>query len=312
LYSSLSNKFSTKVVHDYEPLSDQSKPQIQKYNLANITSQMAELGQENIYTSQSQDTIPTFPESRSEEPGQEKANPTIAGHSTPEKLEETQVGQTEGGPSELLGINLPTDNRHESSTTPGDVSADESKPEVTKLSEPPPDGIKNPSMLRTSWWWLEIVATVLSIGCMASVIGILAHTNGKPLNDWTFYFSINSVISTLTTIGKSCMMVAVAESISQLKWQRFEKTRHLTDMQLFDAASRGPAGATNLIWSMKADALIATGGAIITIFALAIGPFTQIVLQFPTNTVKLPNESPLLGVGTDYVSKAFPSSDVSK
>jgi Protein of unknown function (DUF3176) len=173
-------------------------------------------------------------------------------------------------------------------------------------------GSKPQSMLRTWWWWWEIGTTIASIASMASIIGVLLRANNKPLADWSFYWSPNSVLSTLTAIGKSCMMVAVTESISQLKWLQFEKPRTLRDIELFDAASRGPNGAIWFLLKLRGKALVAAGGAIITILALGIDPVTQMVLAFPIDTMELHNETASLGVASGYVSKAFPATEVSK
>ena len=58
------------------------------------------------------------------------------------------------------------------------------------------------------------------------------------------------------TVAKAACLLAVTTAISQLKWLWFrrekqEKGRLLTDLELFDSASRGPWGALVLMVKLK-------------------------------------------------------------
>ena len=105
------------------------------------------------------------------------------------------------------------------------------------------------------------------------------------------------------------MLVAVAESISQLKWLHFyKKAAPLDRFQDFDDASRGPWGGVTLLWSTNFKAILASLGAIITICGLAIEPMAQQVIDFPSRNITLTNETASLGIATTYYSNAFQGS----
>ncbi|KAK5084703.1 hypothetical protein LTR05_005781 [Lithohypha guttulata] len=83
----------------------------------------------------------------------------------------------------------------------------------------------------------------------------------------------------MTAILKASLTLPIAEGISELKWQWFEKPRTLSDISTFDSASRGPWGSFLFLFSIRRSVL-ASCGAIITICALAIDPFSQQVLKY--------------------------------
>jgi Protein of unknown function (DUF3176) len=109
------------------------------------------------------------------------------------------------------------------------------------------------------------------------IVLILSIVNNKPLASWEYSIRPNSLIAVLTTIGKTAMMVIVASCVSQLKWSHFRRPNDLSDMQLYDDASRGPWGAFMML--LRPSSWIRDGlaglSAIITIMALAIEPMAQ-------------------------------------
>jgi hypothetical protein len=83
-------------------------------------------------------------------------------------------------------------------------------------------------------------------GCPSRRGGTLVQEDS--LSSWHSVISLNALISTLATISKASLMLAVAACISQLKWLYFESAPHrIQDIQIFDNASRGPLGALNLL-----------------------------------------------------------------
>jgi hypothetical protein len=105
------------------------------------------------------------------------------------------------------------------------------------------------------------------------------------------------------------MLVAVAESICQLKWLHFYRsTAPLDRFQDFDDASRGPWGSATLLWSTNFKAILASLGTIITICGVAIEPMVQQVLDFPTRNITLANETATLGIADTYYSRALQGS----
>lgn len=133
------------------------------------------------------------------------------------------------------------------------------------------------------WWW-EVYATSLAVASTIAVIAVLIFVQGKPLAEWKMSIQPNSLVAIFSTIAKSALLVPIAECISQLKWTYFESPRALSQLQVFDSASRGPWGALVLLWKTKATALLASLGAFITILLLAFEPFTQQVVRVQTKT----------------------------
>lgn len=163
-----------------------------------------------------------------------------------------------------------------------------------------PQGKTSPSY--RLWLW-EIMASVFSLACIASVIGVLLYEQGKPLDQWGLgqsYLSPTVLVSFLGTIGKSACMLAITEVISQLKWLHFHKQpQKLRDLQIFDDASRGPWGAAQLIILQHRRALLATCASLITISALLVDPFIQSVFQFPIRLTPVQGVNP--GIATSQV-----------
>jgi hypothetical protein len=141
---------------------------------------------------------------------------------------------------------------------------------------------------------------------MFLIIFILFRVQDKPLTTWHFSIQPNSLISILTTVGKSAMLVAVAESIGQLKWLHFSgRPLTLDRFQQFDEASRGPWGSAVLLWGIKGRSVLASIGAFVTIVGLGIEPSAQQILDFPTRLTTLSGSAASVGIADIYWSKAF-------
>ncbi|KAI1078724.1 hypothetical protein F5B20DRAFT_201562 [Whalleya microplaca] len=131
------------------------------------------------------------------------------------------------------------------------------------------------------WKW-EVGACFLSLASIASVIAVLYVENDKPLDQWAWSIGPTAVVAFITTIAKSSMLLAVSEVLGQLKWLHFYgETNPLTDLGVFDAAGRGPWGAAELLLRKNVKALLASLAAVVTIAALLIDPFMQLVFTFP-------------------------------
>ncbi|KAK4213829.1 hypothetical protein QBC37DRAFT_285129 [Rhypophila decipiens] len=130
--------------------------------------------------------------------------------------------------------------------------------------------------------------------CEAAIVIILARTQDRPLDSaWRFYFSINTVISTLTAVGKSFMLFGVSSCLGQLKWVYFLPSRKgnpLSHFGYFDEAAKGPLGALRILLTGVTH-LLGWGayiGAFIVLLSLAIDPFAQQVVSFPVREVIVP------------------------
>lgn len=138
-------------------------------------------------------------------------------------------------------------------------------------------------------WWLELLCCMLFVGALVAVVATIRPFQGRPLPQWPYHLSINSLISIYIVILKSSMLLVAAEGLSQLKWRWFERDRPLKDLVNYDDASRGPWGSLTLLWRLRGRQLVSSCGAFITVAALIIDPFAQQVIA--TYDCRIPAES---------------------
>jgi hypothetical protein len=186
------------------------------------------------------------------------------------------------------------------------------------------DGASSPHQskdVRTWWsdWWLpEILALILSNMCLASIILVLKTVDDIPLADWhslvqgsvpyghIMLIAPNSVISFLSTIAKSCLGFTTTACISQVKWLHMQNNRRsLASLQIFDDASRGPLGAIGLFCTAETVSSVAIVGAQITLAALVIDPFTQLVVTYPLKQVLAQDGIAVIHTSSIYDSGAI-------
>lgn len=155
------------------------------------------------------------------------------------------------------------------------------------------------------WWW-EITAQIFSLICMCLIIYVLARINNRKLSDWTYPIQPNSVISVLTTAGKTSMFVSIASCLGQLKWRHFsEKPHPLRHVELFEDASRGPWGSLRLLADFSVRSILAWGLGLITLLSLGMDPAAQQILEYPTRATVLNNSTAELAIARSYDSRTF-------
>jgi hypothetical protein len=155
------------------------------------------------------------------------------------------------------------------------------------------------------WQW-EFAAPAFSLICSAGMVTVLALYQDKSLSKWNFVFdiSLNTLIATLSTLSRTALLVPITSCISQLKWIHLvDSPRSLSEVQVFDDASRGPWGAFGLIWKLRFKTKLAAWGSIITILTLAMGPFAQQLLSYPSRL----QISPKMSEATFYASQVYDS-----
>jgi hypothetical protein len=102
------------------------------------------------------------------------------------------------------------------------------------------------------WWLLEIISWIFSAICMAIILSVLLHYNGRPLPAWKLGLTLNSFISILSGFAKASLLLPTAEALGQLKWNWFsKKPRQMMDFEIIDSASRGPLGSMVLLANTK-------------------------------------------------------------
>jgi hypothetical protein len=132
-------------------------------------------------------------------------------------------------------------------------------------------------------WWLCILSVFVSLCAIAAIVVLLLLVDGQTLPKLPLSITVNTYVSFFATIAKGTMLVAVNESISQLKWLWFREPRTLQDIQVFDDASRGPLGAVRLMFRTKAS-LIALG-SLVAVLALVMDPFAQQIVSYPSRSI---------------------------
>jgi hypothetical protein len=133
-------------------------------------------------------------------------------------------------------------------------------------------------------WWLCVVSLCTSVLSLAAIVTLLRIVDNQVLPNLPLGITVNTYVSFFSVISKASMLVAVSESISQLKWLWFRQPRTLQDIQMFDDASRGPLGALRLAWTTKGANLVVLGCAV-TVLCMVMDPFAQQIVSYPVRTV---------------------------
>jgi len=103
------------------------------------------------------------------------------------------------------------------------------------------------------WWGWEVGACVGSFGVFLATYLLLKAYDGKAQPDWLYGITLNSAASWLTTITKSMLLVPAAACIDQSSWIYYaSRARNLGALSVYDAASRGPWGSMQLLWTLRA------------------------------------------------------------
>ncbi|KAK8076328.1 hypothetical protein PG994_003600 [Apiospora phragmitis] len=105
-----------------------------------------------------------------------------------------------------------------------------------------------------------------------------APARRKPLPDWKYGITLNALVSVMSSVLKAAAVLPLAGGISQTKWLWYKEPRPLKEMETFDDASRGPWGALLLMLDFRPH-YVASFGALLTLVAMAVDPFTQQVVQ---------------------------------
>jgi len=128
-------------------------------------------------------------------------------------------------------------------------------------------------------WTGECLCVLFALANLVSLVVLLILRKDKPLPKWPSLLGINTLVSIFSSLIKVGLLFCVAECLGELKWIWFERPQALSDFDRFDSASRGPWGACGLIVKRPSN-FLSTLGAVITVIAIAVDPFTQQVLHF--------------------------------
>lgn len=108
------------------------------------------------------------------------------------------------------------------------------------------------------WWPWELTMGSLALAAFASLVIVLAVEDGTPSRRFG-PLTLNAIDTILTTVIGSALMEVVGASLCQNLWNHFGQyrkqlngrnlnvVRPARDLNLFDEASRGPAGSLELL-----------------------------------------------------------------
>lgn len=154
-----------------------------------------------------------------------------------------------------------------------------------------------------SWLW-EIGSAALSVCGISLLVGFLLWIHDTRYASWQYTISPNAIVSVMMTITEGAMLVAVSSCLSQLKWTHYSEPTPLYTMQAIDEASRGSWGSFQLLCrSLRQTKLgpLLLLGASMRLLSLAIGPFTQQILSFPTS-LHATNQTAWIQATDEYIS----------
>ncbi|KAF2107520.1 hypothetical protein BDV96DRAFT_464154, partial [Lophiotrema nucula] len=158
---------------------------------------------------------------------------------------------------------------------------EESRPDIAQRIEKRLWKYQSSSHVATRWL-LEIISWILSALCMGTIIVVLLIRKDQRVPHWPMDLSINTFIAVLSRIASAALVLPVTEALGQLKWNWFQHdSKKMWDFEIFDNASRGPWGSFLLLIRTKCRTL-ASLGAVIVIIALAMDPFFQQVVSYPS------------------------------
>ncbi|KAF7954872.1 uncharacterized protein EAE97_000131 [Botrytis byssoidea] len=143
------------------------------------------------------------------------------------------------------------------------------------------------------WKW-EFFASLIVIACPFIIVATLYPNAGKPLPEWPFQISINTLLSIYGLVFKTCLTFIVASCIGQLQWFWFSSHRPLYDVVCYDGATRGPWGSIHLLCSEHIRNPLTGLGSVILIAAVAIDPLIQQVVMPYDCSIALPNRNATL------------------
>ncbi|KAK8236449.1 hypothetical protein IWZ00DRAFT_557810 [Phyllosticta capitalensis] len=141
--------------------------------------------------------------------------------------------------------------------------------------------------MRSRWedfyWTIEILSCLFAAIILVALVAVLAIFNGHQQPNWPHPVSINTIIAVFTVAFKALLLKPVVEGLSQCKWLWFSRPKELSDLELFDQATRGPWGSTCLLFDSfikSRRSYLTIFGALLTIVALAIDPLSQGIVRY--------------------------------
>ncbi|KAK8115760.1 hypothetical protein PG984_012262 [Apiospora sp. TS-2023a] len=147
------------------------------------------------------------------------------------------------------------------------------------------------------WQWnIELLMCFLVFTVPLIAFGTLFPFRAKPLPQWPFRITINSLLAVYSTILKAAISFVLSSGIAQLQWTWFcsASQRPLHDAVRYDDAGRGPWGSMRILWAHRLRQPLTALGALIMILNIGVDPFTQQILRTVDCSVHLENKQAIL------------------
>ncbi|KAI0530162.1 hypothetical protein GGR58DRAFT_508737 [Xylaria digitata] len=133
----------------------------------------------------------------------------------------------------------------------------------------------------TDTWAPEVFWCVVAIAFLVGMSVFLAAHQGVPQPQWPYGISINTVVTLLVGAMVGALASVLSACIGQTKWQWFASPRVLSDIETFDGATRNLWGKLQLLTHGHGrEHRLANYGCLIGLGTLAIGPFSQQIVQY--------------------------------
>jgi hypothetical protein len=182
---------------------------------------------------------------------------------------------------------------------------------VDERASSPPVGGKPPKLnpfthIKRYWercgpWRWDFLALCFACALLVAGIAILASYNGLALSQWHANISINTIVSTVSTVAMFTLMNPLGGALGQCKWLLFSRSqRPLSHLGHLDGASRGPYGSIKLFYKRNWYGTLPSLGALLMVVTLAVNPFMQQLIHYRFRDVE--HEAALLPIAYDYGS----------
>lgn len=132
-----------------------------------------------------------------------------------------------------------------------------------------------PPTVAQSWKWEFGSANLLLVSVAVLIPATLYPHDGQPLPQWPLSLSINALLSIYSMVLKACLGFLVTSRIGQLQRSWYLEARPLKDVVLVHEAAHVILGSMQWLWVNRLRQPLTALGALITLLALAVDPFTQ-------------------------------------
>ncbi|KAI1748211.1 hypothetical protein F4782DRAFT_518099, partial [Xylaria castorea] len=124
------------------------------------------------------------------------------------------------------------------------------------------------------WLW-EFSLWTISSAAFGAQLAVLYAYAASPLPGLPYGITLNALISTLSAFSTSTLIAVASSIVGQQKWVHLSRAKvSLSDLALYDEASRGPLGSLILLAKAR-EWGITSIATIVIVLSLAITPFVQ-------------------------------------